>query len=236
MLAGLSQRGLGDRISRPFTQIARWERNETEPGLSTLRRILQACGYDLNLDLVPFVADEVADQALRDNLEQPPSDRVQAIIRNDASAPFDPYGLIAALERRRVAYIVIGDLAAVIRGTTDVAHRLEIVPMLRQANLDKLAAALADLDVAAAAFDATRIAESTDAEISTPIGTLRVVVAPTGTRGYRDLRRGAVGEPLGKGLRPLVAPASDLIRMAQADPLRGERQLHQLRRLVELER
>ena len=47
--AGLSQGELAERLGLPQSSIARWEVDTVEPGLSTLRRVLQACGYDLSL-------------------------------------------------------------------------------------------------------------------------------------------------------------------------------------------
>jgi transcriptional regulator with XRE-family HTH domain len=52
LLAGLSQGELAERTGRERTHIARWERDAVEPSFSTLRAILQACGYDLSTALV----------------------------------------------------------------------------------------------------------------------------------------------------------------------------------------
>ena len=52
--AGLAQGELAERLAMPQSSIARWEVDKVEPGLSTLRRVLQACGYDLSLTLVSF--------------------------------------------------------------------------------------------------------------------------------------------------------------------------------------
>ena len=69
-------------------------------------------------------------------------------------------------------------------------------------------------------------------------GELKIVANPAGTRGgYDDLRRAASREPLGRGLRPLVASIGDLARMAAA--LGRERDmvpLRQLRILADLDR
>ena len=60
---------------------------------------------------------------------------------------------------------------------------------------------------------------------------------PEGTRGYDDLRRAANREPLGQGLRPSVASPGDLARMLAAlGRDEDAEKLHQLRRLIELER
>ncbi len=55
--AGLTQQQLAERLDRPITQINRWERDGNEPGLSTLLRILRACGFELALELQPVRED-----------------------------------------------------------------------------------------------------------------------------------------------------------------------------------
>src|SRR3989442_39132 len=54
MRAGLSQVELSERSGKDRAQIARWERDVVQPSLETLRELLQACGFDLELRLVPF--------------------------------------------------------------------------------------------------------------------------------------------------------------------------------------
>ena len=36
--------------------------------------------------------------------------------------PFDPYAILAALERRRVTYVVIGAFARVVQGAEEITH------------------------------------------------------------------------------------------------------------------
>ena len=64
--AGLSQAELGERLGMPQSSIARWEVDSVEPGLSTLRRVLQACGYDLSPVLIPFARDPERDARVRE--------------------------------------------------------------------------------------------------------------------------------------------------------------------------
>jgi hypothetical protein len=47
-------------------------------------------------------------------------------------------------------------------------------------------------------------------------GEVKVVPFPAGTRGYADLRRDVVHEPIGRGLRPPIASLDDLARMLSA--------------------
>ncbi|MDQ3858464.1 MAG: hypothetical protein M3327_08475 [Actinomycetota bacterium] len=157
--------------------------------------------------------------------------------------PFDPYAILAALERRRVAYVVIGAFARVIHGADELTDGIDVVPSLRGGNLHRLELAFADLDAERVdgrelAFDEQAIEAEPVIELRSPKGEIKVVADPAGTRGgYDDLRRAATREPIGKGLRPSVASLGDLARMLAA---LGREQdmakLRALRRLAELER
>jgi hypothetical protein len=155
---------------------------------------------------------------------------------------FDPYGLLQALDRHRITYIVIGGFARVLQGTEEITRGLDIVPSTRPENLRRLDAALRDLDARQPdgrelTIDENTLAAQPVVELATEQGQLKLVPEPAGTRGYDDLRRAATREPLGRGVRPSVASIGDLARMVSA--LGDEErlpQLMQLRRLVELER
>ena len=169
---------------------------------------------------------------------------------------FDPRGLLAGLHRNYVSYGLIGGLARVIRGTDEVTSGVDICPSLRNENVERLAAALAELEARRA--DRRRLVvdeESLRAErvlrLRTPIGELNVVSEPAGTRrGFDDLRHGAIQEHIGAGLRPRVASVADLARMSAAlahelgrEPGREAERLRQLeversrelRRIMEVE-
>jgi hypothetical protein len=156
---------------------------------------------------------------------------------------FDPLAILAALDRRRVAYVLIGALARVIQGTDELTTGVDIVPQLKPDNLDRLTSALADLEPRPATgrsrkLDLARVADGELSSFRSPAGLVRVVPEPAGTRrGYDDLRRQATREPLGQGLRAPVASAGDLARMAAAlGRQRDEPAIAQLRRLQELDR
>jgi hypothetical protein len=73
-------------------------------------------------------------------------------------------------------------------------------------------------------------------ELETDAGELKIVPEPAGTRGYDDLRRRALREPLGHGLRPSVASIDDHARMLAALDREQDREpLFTIRRLIELE-
>ncbi len=155
---------------------------------------------------------------------------------------FDPLTLLAALEQRRVSYVVIGELAEVLQGSGGMADVIEIVPALRTENVERLRRALRDLDVAEAAIaavsDARLIEHSETVTAETAAGDLVITPSPNGTRGWDDLRRGATREPLGGGVRPQIAGLDDLVRMnefAQEMPDRADR-ARTLRRMIDLNR
>ena len=152
----------------------------------------------------------------------------------------DPYGLLQALERHRVSFVVVGGFARIVQGTEEMTDGLDITPSLREQNLGRLDEALREVgatraDGRALSLDAKALAEEPVHELETRYGELKLVPEPAGTRGYDDLRRAANREPLGRGVRPSVASIGDLARMVSAlgDEDRTP-QLMQLRRLVEL--
>lgn len=167
-----------------------------------------------------------------------------AIAKAVPDAPrFDPYAILAALERRRVAYVVIGAFARVVRGAEGLTGGVDVVPSLRGDNLARLELALGDLgaerlDGRKLAIDDRRIRAEPVIELQTANGGIKVVPEPAGTRGgYDDLRRAATREPIGKGLRPSVASLADLARMLAALGREEDvAKLRALRRLAELER
>ena len=158
------------------------------------------------------------------------------------STPFDPYAILAALDRQRVTYVVIGSFGRIVRGAEELPQGLDIVPSLRQENLRRLNEALLDLEAVDAngaqiATEAATITNEPLIEAMTPAGDLKIVPKPEGTRGYDDLRRAATMEHLGRGLRPSVASTSDLARMLAAlGRAHDLPKLQALRHVAELER
>ena len=102
--------------------------------------------------------------------------------------PFDPYAILAALERRRVSYIVIGAFARVVQGAEEITHGIDVVPAIRAENLRRLALALEDLgasrvDGKPVVLDQATLREEPPLELRSPAGELKVVPEPAGTRG-----------------------------------------------------
>lgn len=157
--------------------------------------------------------------------------------------PFDPYTILAALERRRVSYVVIGAFARVVQGAEEITHGIDVVPSIRGENLRRLELALEDLETVGGVggrvvIDEATVRDKSPLELHSPAGELKVISEPAGTRGgYDDLRRAATREPIGKGLRPSVASTADLARMLAALGREADTpKLIALRRLQALER
>jgi hypothetical protein len=155
-----------------------------------------------------------------------------------ASSVFDPYELLAVLQARTIAFVVIGGFARVVHGTRELTDGIDITPSMREENLVRLEQALEDLDARRADGETLdlRNLEEPVVELETRAGELKLVPEPAGTRGYDDLRRRAEREPLGRGLRPQIASTDDLARMLGAlDREQDVERLLRLRRLMNLE-
>jgi hypothetical protein len=159
-----------------------------------------------------------------------------------AGAPFDPRGLLAALDRNYVSYVLIGGFARVIRGTDEITDGVDVCPSVRPENLERLGRALEELEARRAdrrrlALDEESLRQEPVLTLRTAKGEMKIVPEPAGTRrGYDDLRRGATREHIGHGLRPNVASVPDLARMSAAlgRDVDLERS-RELRRIMELE-
>ena len=154
---------------------------------------------------------------------------------------FDPRGILAALDRNYVAYVLIGGLARVIRGTDEVTHGIDVCPSLRPENVERLERALSELEAKRTGRGKLELEKAIQDEpvltLRTAGGELRIVPEPAGTRrGYDDLRRAATREHIGHGLRPNVASVADLARMTAALGREADAdRLRELRRIMEVE-
>lgn len=136
---------------------------------------------------------------------------------------FDPLRLLAALNRNGVRFVVVGGIAARLRGSPTVTRDLDICYARDAANLRALAAALADLHAQLRGAppglpfhpDARTLRAGDTFTLETDAGDLDVLGTPAGTDGYADLARSATPTDLG-GVTVLVATVDDLIRMKRA--------------------
>lgn len=140
-------------------------------------------------------------------------------------APFDPERLIRALSRHRVRFVLIGALAARLYGFPRLTADADITPASDRPNLDRLAAALKDLDAKVytesvpegLAFDrsAAALGRAKTWNLVTGAGRLDIAFVPAGTKGYEDLARGAERFEA-FGVHFLAASLDDIIRSKEA--------------------
>jgi hypothetical protein len=156
---------------------------------------------------------------------------------------FDPTEIIRVLDEHHVEFIVIGGIAAAIRGSDVVTVDLDVTPRTTRENLERLTAALRELRAAlrvsgepeGVPFDAhPDLLERTSVlNLVTRAGDLDVVIRPSGSAGYDDLRRDATPIAI-DGVTILVASLADIIRSKEAANREKDRLvLPRLRRLLE---
>jgi hypothetical protein len=167
-------------------------------------------------------ATALAAQARAARRAQPSAEAAPPPLADDDAA-----AMFTTLDRHGVAYVVIGGMAAAMWGadlprTTDA----DIVPAADPANLERLAAALAELgarlrvpgepDGLPAPLDATMLAGLTTVTMLTDHGPLDVTFRPDGTTGYADLAARSVRRPVGDHPGVPVADLADVIASKQA--------------------
>jgi hypothetical protein len=138
---------------------------------------------------------------------------------------FDPQPLLATLVRHEVRFVLIGALAATLHGSPIRTNDADITPDRSPGNLERLAAALVELDARVwtpdqpqgFAFDrsAEMLARSDIWNLMTRYGQLDISFTPSGTRGYPDLARHAVTRRLW-GIDIPIASLVDIIRSKEA--------------------
>jgi transcriptional regulator with XRE-family HTH domain len=243
--AGLSQRELAARAGVAQQEIARYERGRVTPSLEKLRSLIAACGLELTFGLAR--ADHSYDEQIVAALKLSPTKRLERALRDaqplraaraqagGAPGPerVDVLGVLRALERAGVQYVLIGELAEVLHGSPllPVTGTVTIVP--RAGQRERISSAIA-------ATGGRPMSSSTTPAIDAPAsfalaayGTELVVApAPTGTQGHDDLRRDATKVPLDEYLEVTVASLVDLVRLVEASEDRAR--VPALRRTLEL--
>lgn len=122
--------------------------------------------------------------------------------------------------------MLIGAAAARIAGAPLVTEDIDVTPASDRPNLTRLADALRELgarlrspsDAAGVPFplDAEMLSTAPTWTLTTIDGDLDIAFTPSGTRGYRDLRREAKRVRVGTGLQVTVASLRDVIRSKEA--------------------
>jgi hypothetical protein len=140
--------------------------------------------------------------------------------------PYSPDKILEVLERHDVRYVVIGGLAAEIRGSPYITRDVDVTPARNRENFVKLAAALNELEARLRVpdldspleipLDERSFDQGTTWTYVTKHGDLDVALLPDGTQGYDDLRRAATREQLTDSLEVSVASLADVIRSKEA--------------------
>jgi len=140
--------------------------------------------------------------------------------------PYRPDKILEVLEQHQVDYVVIGGLAAELRGSPYTTRDVDVTPSRDRANLGRLADALRELDAKLRIPNVEEPVEFpldrhsfdwvTTWTFTTVHGYLDIALLPDGTRGYDDLRRGATRERITESLEVTVAALADVIRSKEA--------------------
>jgi hypothetical protein len=133
---------------------------------------------------------------------------------------FDGLSIIAVLQRHRVEYVLIGGFAAAAYGSPLLTSDVDVTPSRARNNLDRLSAALRELDARIRAEGVDPLSFTHDAEslgraeiwnLTTRYGDLDITFTPAGTQGYEDLVRDAIEVEL-RGTPVLLASLADIVR------------------------
>ncbi|CAN5326817.1 hypothetical protein BH23ACT9_BH23ACT9_07870 [soil metagenome] len=121
-------------------------------------------------------------------------------------------------------YVLIGGFAAVAQGSPIPTTDVDITPQGDRDNLDRLSAALTDLearirvegvDPLPFAHDGESLARAGVWNLTTRYGDLDISLVPPGTAGYDDLIRDAIEVEL-RGTRVKLASLADIVRSKSA--------------------
>ena len=147
--------------------------------------------------------------------------------------PLDPERIIKVLASHGVLYVLIGALAARLHGSPRLTADADITPARDPENLERLAAALRDIDARVFTenvpeglpFDcsARTLARGEMWNLVTSAGRIDVAFIPSGTKGYEDLTARAVRFDV-FGVELLAAGLEDIIRSKEAADRPKDRQ------------
>jgi hypothetical protein len=139
--------------------------------------------------------------------------------------PLDPQHLFRVLARHDVDYVLIGGLAAVLHGSALVTNDADICPSRSVESLERLAAALRELDArirSASEIDGVDFACDADSlsrvqtlNLQTAAGQFDLSFEPSGFAGYDELAVRAEVFDI-DGIRVRVAALGDVIRSKEA--------------------
>ena len=139
-----------------------------------------------------------------------------------ADTELDPEQIFAALDAHGVEYVLVGGLAVQVHGHVRTTNDVDLIPAPTPANLERLAAALHDLDARVlnpgaedAEIDALMLPRATLWQLATRHGNVDVLHDAPGAGPFEELRGRALVVRPGSVEIP-VAGRDDLIRMKSA--------------------
>ena len=140
-----------------------------------------------------------------------------------SGTPLDVDGILAGLHRHGVQYVLIGSLALAAHGYVRATRDIDIVPAPDRANLERLAAALAELEaqliggelLPEVSLGVESLASGANFPVETRYGRLDVMQDEPGIPDYARLAAAAFLVDLGEH-RILVCGRDDLIAMKRA--------------------
>lgn len=242
---GVSQELLAARAGTTQSAISRIESGRVSPSVDTLWELLYLLGEDLELSAGE--RDSGIDATLNQaNLSFAPSQRVQRglafsdfVCRNrgkrqsdletwghvDGPPPLQAQPLLNALIEHGVDFVLVGGLAGIALGSSYPTYDLDVAYARDEANLLRMARALAELRVSLRVqgeaadlpflADARSLANGANFTFVTEFGMFDILGDLEGIRSYEDLRRDArVLEIEGFPIR--VASIGHLISMKRA--------------------
>lgn len=215
--AGLTQAELAVRSGFPRESIARWETRKREPSLRTVRELLLAAGFELELNIVR--ADSSLAERVSEQLALRPLERLCDLLSEEAlKAVIESLSWLSAQES---GVVIIGQVGAALQGapprlgssTVEVVtpDDLSFAEMLERAGFDPV--------------DAPQRWAATDRRWPWVRGEAGVSIASElpGADGFRDLRRAALEVLIDKDAKVNVAHPRDLLRLAEASARPDER-------------
>lgn len=161
-------------------------------------------------------------------------------------AEYDPVAMLRVMAQHGVEFVLVGGVAARMRGAPLVTRDVDVTPATSGANLDRLARALEALGARLRTatdpngvdlpFDPALLRSASVWTLVTDHGDLDLVMEPAGTGGYRDLIRDA--DRMRVAVKPElvvdVASLADVIRSKEASGREKDRAaLPLLRRTLE---
>jgi transcriptional regulator with XRE-family HTH domain len=242
---GVSQELLAARAGTTQSAISRIESGRVSPSIDTLWELLYLLGEDLELTAQKrdFGIDVTLNRA---NLSVPPAQRVQRglafsdfVRRNrgkrpsdleawghvDGPPPLQAHPLLKALVDHGVDFVLVGGMAGIAQGSSYPTYDIDVAYARDEANLQRLARALAELRVSlrvrgeAADLpflpDTRSLANGANFTFMTDFGMFDILGDVAGISSYEELRRDAAVQDV-EGFPIRVASIGHLIAMKRA--------------------